>query len=635
MNTLDISILLFFIAYALISGLRSRSLASHDLEEYFLAGRTLKGWQAGISMAATQFAADTPLLVTGLIATSGIFALWRLWIYALAFLLMGFLLAPSWRRVRVLTDAELTEVRYGSQAATWLRGIKAIYFGTIINCTVLAMVLLAATRLAEPFLLWNEWLPLFVYDPLVHLMQWIGIPFSLGDDSSNNIWILSTNNLLSIGLIVLVTLCYSTTGGLRSVVATDIVQFVLSIIASGVFAWYVLEHVGGFSGLHEQLTAMYMPTGPADLTFDQLVAFTPSEAKYASFAILLAYGLQWLFQMNADGTGYLAQRSMACRSDQDAKQAAVIFTVAQVLLRSLIWLPLGLGLLLVFPPDPGMTGTTYSADREFTFVRGIAELLPSGLLGLMLVGMLAALASTIDTHLNWGASYWTNDIYKRFICQVWLKRVPSDRSLVWIARGANVLILCIALLIVPTLSSIQTAWQISLLLGSGMGVTLILRWIWWRINAWGELASIIASLVLAPLLLGQSNQIDEATRLLIMGFGATAVSIVVSILTPPEDQQHLKEFYKRACPPGFWGPIERSCVMATAESQSRFWKALLTTFLAALSIFCILTGLGSLIAHSPSPTWFMWQDAWIATLLLTGFGLIPLWWRLAFQTSQT
>ncbi|WP_447971160.1 sodium:solute symporter family protein [Nitrospira sp. M1] len=630
MNVLDASILLVFIAYALVNGLRSRAIASKNLEEYFLAGRTLQGWQAGMSMAATQFAADTPLLVTGLIATAGIFSLWRIWIYALAFLLLGFLLAPSWRRVGVLTDAELTEIRYGSQAAPILRGIKAIYFGTVINCTVLAMVLLAATRLAEPFLHWNEWLPHVLYHPLLDLVQWIGVPFTIAASQSGNLWILSTNNLLSIGIVILVTLLYSTTGGLRSVVATDVVQFIVAILASVIFAGYVLDHVGGLHSLHEQLMTMYTPIGPSDLTFTQLVAFTPMEAKDISVAILLVYGLQWLFQMNADGSGYLAQRSMACRSDHDAKRAAVIFTISQVVVRSLIWIPLGLGLLLLFPPAPGIIDANYTAEREFTYVQGIAELLPHGLRGLMLVGMLAALASTIDTHLNWGSSYWTNDIYKRFLCPLWFKQTPSDRSLVWVARAANLLILTIALLIVPTLTSIQTAWQMSLLLGAGIGTTLILRWIWWRMNAWGELASIATSMGLAPLLLWNRGDTDEAQRIIIMALGATLVSVFTALLTPPESQAHLQEFYRRARPPGFWGPIVEKCGISPQETQTRLWKALLTTALSAFSIFCMLTGVGSFLAHSPSPSWFPWETGWRACLLMTGIGLIPVWWRLAF-----
>ncbi len=634
MSQLDFLILLSFIAYAILNGLRSRAIASQNLEEYFLAGRSLKGWQAGISMAATQFSADTPLLVIGLIATSGIFALWRLWIYALAFLLMGFLLAASWRRVGVLTDAELTEVRYGGQAAAVLRGIKAIYFGTVVNCTILAMVLLAATRLVEPFLLWNEWLPAAVYYPLLQLVQSIGLPFSLTDTSADKLWTLSTNNILSLAAIVSVTFLYSTTGGLRSVVATDIVQFAIAILASGMFAWYVVQHVGGLANLHERLTAMYMPLGPGNLTFDQLVAFTPSDAKFASFAILLAYGLQWLFQMNADGTGYLAQRSMACRSEQDAKQAAIVFTVAQVLLRSLIWIPLGLGFLLVFPPDAGVMSPHYATEREGTFVRGMAEILPSGLLGLMLVGMLSALASTIDTHLNWGASYWTNDIYKRFICSHWCNKNPSERSLVWVARSANLLILLMALLIVPFLSSIQMAWQVSLLLGSGIGTTLILRWIWWRVNAWGELASVITSMLLAPLLIVQANEINDATRLLVIAFVSTTASLLVSLFTKPEELHHLVEFYRRARPPGFWQPIAEKCEDLPRQDTSRLWKALFATLLCAMSIFCTLTALGSLLAGSPAPHWFPWRLGWIASLLIIGIGLFPLSLRFASDEDQ-
>ena len=170
LGNLDAAILLAFAIYAITSGLRARRTASTGLEEYFLAGRSLSGWKAGISMAATQFAADTPLLVTGLIATAGIFSLWRLWIYALAFLLLGFVLAPCWRRAQVLTDAELTELRYGGRSASALRAIKAVYFGTIFNCTVLAMVLWAATAIAEPFLLWDQWLPPGAYKPLLRLV---------------------------------------------------------------------------------------------------------------------------------------------------------------------------------------------------------------------------------------------------------------------------------------------------------------------------------------------------------------------------------------------------------------------------------------------------------------------------------
>ncbi len=630
MTKLDWTILSAFVLYALYAGLRERATASQNLDEYFLAGRSLSGWKAGLSMAATQFAADTPLLVTGLVATAGIFALWRLWIYALAFLLMGFLLAPCWRRVGVLTDAELTEVRYGHRAAAALRGIKAIYFGTIINCTVLAMVLLAATRLAESFLLWDQWLPSVVFDVCVRGVEWAGVPFAVGGLETKTIWIRSTNNLLSIGAIVLVTMLYSTTGGLRSVVNTDLVQLAIGLIASVGFAWVVVDHVGGLAELTHRIQEQFTAAAGYLITGDQLLDFTPFGAKDVTMLVLVVYGFQWFLQMNADGTGYLAQRSMACRTDHDARIAAVVFTLAQVLLRSLIWLPLALGLLVIFPSPPGIIDM---AAREFTFIQGMDELLPPGLKGLMLVGMLAALASTVDTHLNWGASYWTNDVYRRFICQCWLKKAPSNQALVWVARGSNLLILSIALCILPFLSSIQDAWQVSLLLGAGMGMLLVLRWVWWRISAWGELACIITSIMMAPFLLWGMPDHEEF-RLLIMGLGSGIIGIGVSLWTGPEDLDRLENFYRRAKPPGFWGPIVRRVNPGQGGGSQRFWRAMWAMGLAALSIFCLLTGLGSWLVGSPSPLGIHWREVWIAALLLVGMMLCPVWIKLGFPQSE-
>ena len=547
LETLDICLLAAFVVYAVAAGLRSRRLASQNLEEYFLAGRSLTGWRAGISMAATQFAADTPLLCTGLLAVSGIFSLWWIWSYGLSFLLVGFVLAPAWRRAGVLTDAELTERRYSQPAALLLRGVKAIYFGTIFNCTVLAIVLLATTRIAEPFLVWHAWLAPELYEPLLAAVRWLDTPLTTLPDTSPEVWIRSTDNLLSISLLVLVTVFYSTTGGLRSVVATDVLQFGVAILATAAYAGWVLVEVGGLDSLAARLSAVYAgQDGPGGIRVSQLLAFTPSQAKDVSGAFLALLALQWLVQMNADGTGYLAQRSMACRSDLDAKRASLVFTLAQVLVRSLLWIAIGLGLLVLLPPEPSLSGGALVADREASFVRGIAELLPSGLKGLMLLGLLAALASTVDTHLNWGASYWSNDIYRRLICERWLGREPSQRSLVWVARGANIGLLAIALLIMFHLSSIQTAWKISLLFGAGMGVMLVLRWLWWRITAVGELTAIGVSCVLAPILLLTVPDSHEALRLLLVAGVSSGAGIWASLHTARADDAQLLDLL----PPG-------------------------------------------------------------------------------------
>ncbi len=649
MHAVDILIIVAFVVYVVAVGLRSRKVASQNLEEYFLAGRTLKGWQAGVSMAASQFAADTPLLVTGLIALGGIFAVWRLWVFALAFLLLGFVLSASWRRVNVLTDAELSEVRYGARPAAALRAFKAIYFGTVINCTVLAIVLLAATRIAEPFLLWDQWLPAALFDPVVHLVRWIGeplVPTTQFNDTryilntetwklesevkaGNQIWILSARNLISIVAILLVTGFYSTTGGLRSVIRTDFVQFILMMVGTAIFAVLVVNEAGGLDAMPDRLAMVFRAGGPDGITPSQLLAFEPSQAKDVTIALLAVLSIQWLVHFYADGTGYLAQRTMACRTEADAKQAAVIFTVLQIIFRSLLWIPLGLGLLLVFSPDLTLPREILKAERESTYVRGMAELLPPGVMGLLLTAMLAALASTVDTHLNWGSSYWTNDIYKRFFCPHVLKREPTARSLVWVARGANGLIILFALLIMTRLTSIETAWKTSLLLGAGMGVVLVLRWLWWRITAWGEISCILASLLMAPILL--MVQLDEAVRLLIMAVGATTTGIVVSLLGGPEHEDRLLDFYTRARPPGFWKPIAMLAGDDGEEGVRRLYRGLSATLLSALSIFCLLTGLGSWMSGSPAPTWFPWRVPWMAGLLIVGIGLIPVWWRLGFR----
>jgi solute:Na+ symporter, SSS family len=497
LHTIDFLIILAFIIYSLSSGLRARKQASKNLEEYFLAGRSVEGWKAGISMAATQFAADTPLLVMGLIATAGIFSLWQLWIYGISFLLIGFLMAPRWRNARVLTDAELSELRYSGKPALFLRGFKAFYFGTVFNCAVMAMVLLAATRIAEPFLFWGEWLPPSVFNSISQFVDFLGLNLTLETQGAAIALKNSTSNFISIGLIVAVTAMYSMTGGLRSVIDTDVVQFVIMIVSTAIYAWFAVSQAGGLDQIQNQI-ANLSAQGNLLLTPTQVTAFTPFRAFGVSFPLLAAFALQWLIQMNSDGTGYLAQRIMACKSDKDAKIATVVFTFSQILLRSLLWIPLGLALIVLFPPAAGMSEDLYKANRELTYIRGMVEYLPAGILGILLTGMLAALASTVDTHLNWGASYWTNDIYKRIICESILKVKPDPRSLVWVARLSNILVLIISIYVMTHLVSIQRAWQVSLMLGAGMGIPLLLRWLWWRMNSWAEIAAIAASLIGAP-----------------------------------------------------------------------------------------------------------------------------------------
>lgn len=651
MHPIDIAIICVYVCYALYTGLHSKSESSKSLEEYFLAGRSLKGWQSGLSMAAAQFAADTPLLVTGLVATAGVFALWRLWVYAFAFLLLGFLLGPSWRRAGVITDAELTEVRYGQGPATWLRGFKAIYLGTIFNCTVLAMVLLAATRIAEPFLLWDQWLPEFIFQPFVSFVHWVGTPLTR-DASSPEVWQHSASNLISILAISIVTTFYSATGGLRNVVKMDIFQFGIKMLGTAAYAITIIMAVGGLPQIPGKLQALFQNPEFAKQAANwmdpsQILAFTPGEAQGATGLLLTLFAVQWLTQMNSDGSGYLAQRTMACRSDKDAKEAAVVFTFVQVILRTLLWLPIALGLLILMPPDLSMVGTeSFKSAREATYVLGMAEFLPVGVKGLMITAMLAALGSTVDTHVNWGASYWTNDIFKRIVCEGILKKEPPGWALVWVARGSSIAILLLGLFIMTKLGSIQEAWNKSLLLGAGLGIVLVLRWIWWRMNAWGELASIVSSLALTPVLLNPSlssyipwlaNAAEgnlDALRLLTLAGAATVISIAVALAVGPESKERLQDFYCKAHPPGFWGPIAASVGEDPAVPMRRFTRSVGAITAAAGSVFTLLVGVGSWMCQSPAPSFMPSQALWIALLLITSVGLVPVWYTLAFKGPQ-
>ena len=401
--------------------------------------------------------------------------------------------------------------------------------------------------------------------------------------------------------------------------------------ATALYAGYVIKEAGGLSAITDGVQELF--SSPASLiSGDQVLAMTPDQASGVTGPLLAVFALQWLIQLNSDGTGFLAQRTMACRSDRDAKMASVVFTFTQILLRSLLWLPIALGLLVIFPPQ-NMQSEMFQALREATFVRGMDELLPPGVKGIMLTGMLAALASTVDTHLNWGSSYWTNDIYKRIVCEIWLKKEPSQKSLVWVARGANLLVLIIAMMIGTQLTSINAAWQISLLLGAGVGIVLIMRWVWWRMTSWGEISAIAASMILSPIVFFGIE--DQAFRLLLVAGGSTLVSLLVVLIGGPEKEEGLINFYRKVRPPGFWGKIADKVQPGLAASaRKELWQKLTTMVICGVSLFSLLVGFGSWLIGSPPPQWVPSSALWIGFCLLVGVVLIPVWWKMGFKDSE-
>lgn len=605
---IDIAMVAGFVGYAIYSGMSSSEEASKDLDEYFLAGRSLTGTKAGMSMAATQFAADTPLLVCGLIATGGIFSLWRLWIYGLSFLVIGFIFSTKWRRAGVITDAELTEIRYSGKHVSHLRFLKAFYYGTVINCVVLAMVLVAAMRISEVFLLWHEWLPESIYAILSYPIEFFDI--SLGASATGiDPQIATTNNLFSIFLIVGFTTMYSTTGGLRSVVATDMAQFLFAMVGTIAYAWFILDEVGGFSALYNKLQMLY----PGN----EFTSITPAKEGLYAFAVLI--GIQWIFQMSSDGTGYLAQRSMACKSDRDARFASILFTWAQVFFRSIFWIVIALGLLILYPIEEGSQMVEgFAAQREMLFVQGINDFLPPFAKGLMLVGLLGALASTVDTHLNWGASYWSNDIYKDIYCKKFKGITPTNSSLVWVARLSNIGILLIALLIMFNLGSIQEAWQLSLLFGAGMGGVLLLRWLWEGITLYSEILGILSSVILGPILLYTVG--EEWLRILIMGLSTTTIAIAAAKFLPKTEESKLIYFYNRVKPQGLWTKTATLAGDQASTPLKKFKSSSALIAICAVSIYFSLVGTSMLLFQGDGVLWG------VITLGI-GLALVPAWMK--------
>lgn len=616
---IDVAIVAAFVIYSVTVGFLSRQRASVNLEEYFLAGRRVSGTRAGFSMAATQFAADTPLLVMGLIAVGGVFSLWRLWIYGLAFLLMGFILAAPWRRAGILTDAELVMSRYSGRGMLALRGLKAIYYGTIINCVVMAFVLIAAVRIFEIFLPWHAWLPGGLFAAVASAVDASGVVIASGMTGLDDVTA-TANNVLSIVAMLVFVALYSTTGGLRSVISTDVVQLGLMLAGTAIYAWLSVDAAGGLSRLPEELLTRY---GPA--AAERFLSFAPV-AEEALMPFLVILSLQWFFQMNSDGTGYLAQRTMACRNHQQARIAAVVFTMTQIVVRSLLWLLIGIALLILYPYDASLPLTEAAiGEREITFVLGMDELLPAGARGLMLTGMLAALASTLDTHLNWGASYWSNDLYKGIWVEGVRKRQAGQRELVFVARLSNLVILGIALSIMVNLNSIQTAWQISLLFGAGTGAVLVLRWLWERINLWCEVAAIVSSLLVAPVLILTVEA--EWLRLASMSGISLLVVIAAALIAPPTSRETLTAFYSRVRPPGLWRRTATAAGADPATGRREFLKDLTGMIACAVSVYAWLLGGGWLLLH---------RDAVFAGIvaILVGIAAVPVWLR-ALRTVST
>ena len=553
LTALDWLIIAAYFALSAGIGLAYTRRAGRSLSEFFVSGRSVPWWLAGTSMVATTFAADTPLAVTGMVAANGIAGNWLWWNMVMSGMLTVFFYARLWRRAEVLTDVEFTEIRYSGRPAALLRGFRALYMALPINLIVIGWVNLAMLKILEVTL---------------------GIA-----------------PVPALALLFAVTLAYSVLSGLWGVLVTDFVQFAIAMAGSIALAVFAVRAVGGIDGLVARLPEHY---GSAEAA----LSFLPAEgAEWMPVTAFLAYlAVQWWATSypgaEPGGGGYVAQRIFSARTERDGMLATLWFNVAMYAVRPWPWILTALAVVVLYP---GL------ADTATGYVRAVVDLLPTGFKGLMLAGFAAAYMSTIATQLNWGASYLINDLYLRFV-----DPGAEGRRVVLLSRLSTGLIFVLSSGVTWALyvaGSIEGAWRIIIALGAGTGLVYILRWYWWRINAWSEIGAMAAALVAFSALTGfrvfdPTDALEGAYLMLATTAFTTVAWVAATFLTAPTDEATLVAFYRRVRPGGRgWARVARA---AGLEPEPVAGGALSWVNWAAgvASVYGALFGVGKLIFGS-------------------------------------
>ena len=534
LTPLDWALVVAYFVFSFSIAIYYTKRAGKNTSEFFLSGRNMPWWLAGTSLVATTFAADTPLAVTELVAQSGIAGNWLWWNAVAGLVLTVFFFARMWRRAGILTDVEFVELRYDGKPAAALRGLKAVYFGLFINAIIIGWVNLAMEKVMK------------VLFPALTVFGQTSFSF-LGFEFSAQ--------LLVVAALTLMVAVYSLLSGLWGVSVTDVFQFAIAMLGTFVLAWYVLDdpRVGGIAGLKAQLPADTFRLFPRLTT--QTAGTTAQQIGVLALTVpaFIAYvGVQWWASWypgsEPGGGGYAAQRMMSAKDERHSMFAALWFAVAHICLRPWPWIVVALGSLVLFP-------NLAAADKGQGFVMAITETLPAGLVGLLFAAFLAAFMSTIATQLNWGVSYLVNDFWKRFV-----DPQATEKKLVFTSRWMTFLLAVISVLVTSKLSTISGAWALILSASAGLGLVLILRWYWWRVNAWSELAATIFPLFLA-LLVGLGVKIPGVSNPFPNNLFATVglvtvVWLAATFLTRPTGEATLDRFYRRVRPGGNgWKPV--------------------------------------------------------------------------------
>ena len=576
LTALDWIIVVVSIALSFVPAVWLARRAGSSTAEFFTSGRAAPWWLIGVSMVATTFSTDTPNLVTNLVREGGIASNWAWWAFLLTGMTTVFFYARLWRRIGVLTDLEFYELRYSGAAATWVRGFRAVYLGVLFNVVIMASVNLAAAKIANVLLGWP-----------------IG------------------QTLLVCGVI---NIAFAATSGLWGVLVTDFIQFGIAMGGSFAAAYYALRHpaVGGLGGLMAQIDPKTLAFVPdlSDWTVALPIFIVPLTVQWWS---------TWYPGSEPGGGSYVAQRMLAAKTERDALAGTLLFNVANYALRPWPWVLVALASMVVFPEvadirralphvDPALVGNDMAYSAMLTF-------LPPGVLGVMVAGLLAAYVSTISTHLNWGTSYLVHDLYRRF-----LKPGASERHYVLIGRIVTAALMVAAGLLTLVLESARGTFNLLLSIGAGTGLLYLLRWFWWRINAWSEIAAMASSFLLAVGLLvlqRRGTVIPEHLSLIVTVAITTVVWVAATFLTPPTDAATLRRFYTLARPSGpGWAAVRQACggLAPSDDIAAAFvgWAA------SCVFVYSALFGVGLVLVGKTTP-------AAVAAVLLLASGVVM--WR--------
>ena len=553
LTAFDWAIVAISIVGSFVPALWMARRAGRSTAEFFTSGRAAPWWLIGVSMVATTFSTDTPNLVTNLVREGGVAANWAWWAYLLTGMTTVFFYARLWRRLGVLTDLEFYELRYSGAPARWVRGFRAVYLGLFFNIVIMAAVNLAAAKIANVLLGW----------PIGRTLAVCGV----------------------------LNVAFAATSGLWGVLVTDFLQFGIAMTGSFAAAVYALRRpeVGGLHGLvsqvHPSVLRMVPDLGNWNVALPLFIV-----------PLAVQWWATWYPGAEPGGGSYIAQRMLAARTERDALSGTLFFNVAHYALRPWPWIIVALSSMIVFPTiadihralpqvDPHLLGNDMAYPAMLTF-------LPHGMLGVMVAGLLAAYVSTISTHLNWGTSYLVHDFYRRFV-----RADRPEAHYVLVGRLVSGVLMLLAGLFTLVLDNARASFELLLSVGAGTGLLYLLRWFWWRINAWSEIAAMASSFVLAVCLVIASKRgvvIPEHVSLLATIAATTAVWLAATFMSRPTDPETLRRFYEKVRPAGpGWLAIRTAC--AGAASPDHPGAAFACWFAGLALVYGALFGAGHLL----------------------------------------